>query len=200
MNSLKKNLVLAAALVLLGGIASQLGSRSGLLHPLTHSHSPFLAFADPPFLSSGIATVNLDEPGRIPFQTTLHQEGQCSGNECFFTFGFVPNGKRLVVTRISGANTFDGTPSQVFVYANNGTAGSPLAVFIAPTAGVTAAFDHQTELYYDAGQFVQMQVAPFPSNFLGDHAIQVMTIGGYMLNCSATTPCAAFAVNSPTHP
>jgi hypothetical protein len=201
MTNLMKNLVMAAALVVLGGIISrtQFRSPSGLGTPLAQSHSPLLAFADPPFLSSGIATFNLDEHGRIPFQTTVHKEGQCAGNECFFSYGFVPQGKRLVVTRISGANSYNSTPTQIFIYANNGT-GTSIANFIAPVQNNTSSFDHQTEIFYDAGQFVEIQVAPFPATFLGGNTLQVMTVAGYMLNCSVTTPCNAFAANNANHP
>jgi hypothetical protein len=195
MSNLTKNVIMAVVLVLLGGIASQFGQA-----PLTRPHSTGSALADPPFLSSGIATFNLDEHGRIPFQTTVHKEGQCTGsNECFFSFGFVPQGKRLVVTRISGANSYNSTPTQIFIYANNGT-GTSIANFIAPVQNNTSSFDHQTEIFYDAGQFVEIQVAPFPATFLGGNTLQVMTVAGYMLNCSAATPCNAFATNNPNHP
>jgi hypothetical protein len=197
MNNLSKNITIAAALLVLGGIGSTMQFGSGL-QQAARTHSPGLAFADPPFLSSGISTLNLDEHGRIPFQTTVHKEGQCVGNECFFSYGFVPQGKRLVVTRISGANTFNATPSQLFIYVNNGS-GSSIANFIAPVQNFTSSFDHQTEIFYDAGDFVEIQVAPFPATFLGGNAIQVMTVAGYMLNCSVTIPCAALGQTNP-HP
>lgn len=196
MKNLGKLFLIAAAILILGGIAASMQRSRTTLAP---SHSPLSALADPPFLSAGVATFNLDEPGRIPFQQTLHKEGQCTGNECFFSFGFVPQGKRLVMTRISGANVLNAAPSQVFIFANNGS-GSSIANFLAPVANNTIMFDHQTELYYDSGQFIEIQVAPFPSTFVGGTALQVVTVGGYMVNCSAATPCNALAATNPNHP
>lgn len=194
-----KNLAMAVGLVVLGGVVTmQFGSRSPLQFPAGAAHSPMMAWADPPFLSAGISTFNLDEPGRIPFQQTVHREGQCVGNECFFSFGFVPTGKRLVVTRISGAHVFNAAPSQVFVYLNNGS--GSIVNFIPEVNNFTAVYDHQTEAYLDAGQFIEVQISPFPSTFLGGNALEVVTLAGYMLNCSATTPCNAFAATSPNHP
>jgi len=198
MKSFQHRLLAGAAVLALAGAALSVWP---WLHPATpgSNQSPFTAQAQTLGGLLGNSIYNVDEHGRIPFQMTQHREGQCAGNECFFSFGFVPQGKRLVLTRISGANVLNAPPSQVFVYANNGT-GSSVANFIAPVANNTVSYDHLTEAFYDAGQFIEIQVAPFPSTFLGGNALQVVTVAGYMVTCSVATPCSPFAATNPNHP
>ncbi len=194
MSYLKNTLIIIAGSALLSGIATSLytGASNPLQTPVS-SHSAMMALAQGlPGLSLGVGTYNIDEPGRIPYQSTVSKVGQCtSGNECFFEFGFVPQGHRLVVKRISGTNVFNGVPTQVNVSANNGS-GLPIASFPGSNTSVTSIYDHLTDLYYDAGQIIEVQVSAFPVSFFGSNAAQVVTLSGYELNC-VTTACSAIA-------
>jgi len=197
MKAVRYTLVAGVALLALTGT----GMSGRRVHPLAPAvnHSPFAAQAQLLGGGLGVGTYNIDEHGRIPFQMTVHKEGLCSNSSCFFSFGFVPTGKRLVITRVTGVNVFNAAPTQVFVHLNNGT-GSSVASFIPEVANFTTAYDHKTEAFFEAGQFIEVQVSPFPSTFLGGNALQVATVAGYMLTCNLTTPCSAFAATSPNHP
>src|SRR5580698_10860105 len=131
MSYLRNTLIIIAGAAVLSGIGTTLftGSPNSLQLPAP-SHSPLLAQAQGlPGLSLGIGTYNIDEPGRIAYQSTVSKEGQCNtGNTCFFEFGFVPQGHRIVIKRISGTNVFTGLPIQVSINANNGS-GLPIASF-----------------------------------------------------------------------
>jgi hypothetical protein len=194
MSYLRNTLIIIAGAAVLSGIGTTLftGSPNSLQLPAP-SHSPLLAQAQGlPGLSLGIGTYNIDEPGRIAYQSTVSKEGQCNtGNTCFFEFGFVPQGHRIVIKRISGTNVFTGQPIQVSINANNGS-GLPIASFTGSTTSVTSVYDHLTDLYYDAGQLLEVQVTGFNVSFFGSNAVQVVTLSGYELNCM-TTACSPIA-------
>jgi len=195
MNVVQNSLVVAGAVLGLGVIGSNMQTEIPK-GAETQNHSPFAARAASPASLNldtlvTVGSFNIDEPGRIPFQATVNKAGSCASNECFFEFGSVPQGRRVVIQRISGLNSFNAPPSQVLVFANNGT-GQALATFLAPTANSTSAFDHQTELYYDPNQIIEIQISPFPATFLGLNAAQSVTVTGYELNCAAA-PCSAIA-------
>lgn len=67
-----------------------------------------------------LPTVNVDEPGRIPYQTAAF--GHCEGTVCKATFQAIPAGHRLVIQHVSGnVSTLDPVPdgTRVLVSMNN---------------------------------------------------------------------------------
>ena len=136
---------------------------------------------------------NVDDPGRIPYQSSI-ETSSCNGvSFCEFRFPAVPEGHRLVIQHVSARLRMPADPTFVEVAVQQSS-------FFAPFAGVTSgfqffdsAFDQPVLLYVDAG------VAPFALAGLGSSNFtntgvgsQIMTLTGYLLDCTAS-PCAQIA-------
>jgi len=67
--------------------------------------------------TSPVATssVNVTDPGRIAYQSTVNNVGKCSGSSCLFAFPTVPAGHRVVVQHIGGVVSFVTAPSTIMV-------------------------------------------------------------------------------------
>jgi hypothetical protein len=136
---------------------------------------------------------NADEPGRIPYQSTKNNTGACPATgTCFFNFGLVPAGRRIVIQRITGLNGFVGTPDRVTVLLNNGS-GLPLQHFYAPFVGSASFFTQEVLSYFDAGQLIEVQINAFPATHAGGLIAQHVTLSGYILDCSTAGSCAPIA-------
>jgi hypothetical protein len=134
---------------------------------------------------------NIDEPGRIPYQSV--QAGK-AGAQFVFQFPSVPAGHRLVIQHVSGFNlSFQLTPSQHvrvrLFFADGGTAVG--TSFFVPFSEQSVAFDQSVQLYAQAGDAPLVTVeADNAKDPTFDGGLVVLT--GYLVDCNAA-PCAAIA-------
>ena len=133
--------------------------------------------------------MNVDEPGRIPYQAGAF--GHCNGTVCKATFQAIPAGHRLVIQHVSGnVSTLDPVPDEtrVLVSMNNQVQfmSFPVAPFI---PGVfVGGFDQPVVFYVDGGQTLTVQAN------IGVSAMDTFTpsVIGYLLDC-AKASCAPIA-------
>jgi hypothetical protein len=147
----------------------------------------------PPALTK---VANIDDPGRVSYQSTVSNVGKCSGTACSFSFPSVPAGHRVVVQHIGGIVDFNTVPTNIEVLI----IGSPqvfMTAFFAPpvpSGSLSSSFDQPVLFYIDENQFVSVNV--FINNgasFNGAQFVdQFVTLTGYELDCSVA-PCAAIA-------
>jgi hypothetical protein len=134
-------------------------------------------------------TSSIDVPGRIPYQSV--QIGRCDGlTICTVQFPTVPSNHRLVVRHVSGNYTFHSTPSVVqasLVPIINLTP-VPFSGFFAPFNTDISTFDVPVLHYFEAGDI------PGFALVVGGTTVNaaVVTLFGYLLNCSASL-CAPIA-------
>jgi|SRR5271157_2206465 len=140
--------------------------------------------------------VNVTDPGRIAYQSTVNNAGQCSGSICVFTFGPVPSGHRVVVQHIGGRVNLTTSPAniQIQIFSNNHPLITELLAAPAPSAYSFAAFDQTVLFYVDSGDnvTVQMYLDGNSATFLGGSVTQYMTLIGYELDCTVAA-CAPIA-------
>jgi len=162
-------------------------------------NTPTVNVANTPNVSITNTAVNpavvssVNEPGRIPFQSTIDNSSKCSGISCLWLFSAPIAGHRIVIQHISGLVDFSSTPSAITVFLNNGSAS--LSTFFAPINGAVkyTAFDQSVQAYFDPGQPVSVQVnLDGGANFATGGLVQSVTVSGYVLDCTAA-PCAAIA-------
>lgn len=146
------------------------------------------AFSAAPALAQVRAALveNVDEQGRNPYQET--QFTICGGPQnCNFTFAVVPNGKRLVVTHVSGfVDVKGGTLPNSNVQSNFG--GSNFAtIFFAGTRGTVSA--SSTRIVYNSEVLGYFGPGEQPSGFYGlfsttDSFVSAgsLTLAGYYIN------------------
>jgi hypothetical protein len=168
--------VVALAVVLVNAIAPQ------TVHAAVAALVQISNTATNPALTSRI-----DDPGRIPYQSTVNQT--CTGANCTFTFGAVPTGHRLVIQHVSGILGFSGSGTQISVILRAG--GNDAVSFLASYFGprTEAEFDQSVQFYVEATQAPVVNVFTPAANFA---FLQTLTLIGYELNCTAA-PCAAIA-------
>ena len=130
---------------------------------------------------------NVDEPGRIPYQTD--QGCNAATGICSAALPPVPAGKRLVITNVSGtAETtqpngnllllrLSGSPETFIPTTFQGT--NPSNVFV---------FNQTVLKFYDAGATPTVEL----DGTEGTPALARFTLSGYLLDCT-TGPCAAIA-------
>jgi hypothetical protein len=145
-----------------------------------------------------VFTSSVDEPGRNAYQSQAsNSNGSCSGaGFCFFEFGQVPAGHRVVIQHVSGIISFFTAPNSVWVQLNNGS-GSPVSTFFAPQAPSTSfsAFDQSVLAYFDPaehGGLIEVQVNLVGGTFTGAVSPNLITLSGYELDCNSA-PCAPIA-------
>jgi hypothetical protein len=129
---------------------------------------------------------DIDDPGRIPYQSTLPGT---PGPLFQFVFPAVPAGHRLVIQHISGNLHFNAIPTSPAAEAIVLVTGGGSA--FAPTfARNLANFDQLVQLYVDGGDAAQVTVNPVSANTQALSGF--LTLTGYLLDCTAT-PCAKIA-------
>lgn len=145
-----------------------------------------------------VPSVRIDEPGRIPYQSQVNKsDGSCTGaTVCFFEFGFVPAGHRVVIQHISGIVNFSGGNFATVVSLNNGSS-LPLSTFLAAQANAITfnAFDQTAQAYFDPAVFgglIEVQVDLFGGTFPASPHAEFITLSGYELDCSVAA-CAPIA-------
>ncbi len=137
----------------------------------------------------GLPIVNIDEPGRIPYQAVAF--GHCNGTACTATFQSIPAGHRLVIQHVAGdMTTLDPVPdgTRVLVGISNKVQfeSFPVSPFI---PGVfLGAFDQPVEFYVDSGQ------TPIVELHIGVSQLETFdpTLVGYELDCTKVS-CAPIA-------
>jgi len=141
------------------------------------------------------SSVNVTDPGRIAYQSTVAPTA-CSGNsQCFFDFPAVPAGHRLVIQHISGLVQFTAQPTFAQALIEDNKTGNNFSAFFVPTnvtgSGSIGLFDQAVLDYLDAGDFAIVEVDAFGSAVFAT-GTQDVILTGYLLDCSAA-PCAAIA-------
>src|SRR5262249_32254810 len=102
---------------------------------------------------------NMNDPGRIPYQSTLMTTPQtCPGgiNECLFTFPAVPAGHRLVIQHVSGfiQAAPGAVPGMVALLLTNNQTATTTTRFVLTSennADLVVAFDQPVLVYADEG-------------------------------------------------
>jgi hypothetical protein len=139
---------------------------------------------------------NLDDPGRIAYETGVHVA--CSGgSSCSFVFPTVPAGRSLVVEHLFGTVSFlGGPPTQFTVTATalNFVLGNDnlLSNFFAnPGNGPLGfmMFNQPVLFYVPSNGVFSVTVDSLTANIVGN---AVVNASGYELDCNAA-PCAAIA-------
>jgi hypothetical protein len=137
---------------------------------------------------------NMDDPGRIPYQSQGPINNTCNSSPCQMTFPTVPANHRLVVLHLAADFAFFGSaPGQVNLeYVGPGFSGglssAPAALKDAISSEFLVQFELPVQFYVDAGQ--SFVVKTQTSSGLG--ATGTVTATGYMLDCAAA-PCSAIA-------
>jgi hypothetical protein len=144
-----------------------------------------------------VAAVRIDEPGRIAYQSQVDKSGSCtSGTTCFFEFGSVPAGHRVVIQHVSGIVSFSGANAATWVQLNNGS-GAPVSTFFTPQVPTVSfsAFDQTVQAYFDPAAFgglIEVEVSLLGGTFPGGGQVEGVTLSGYELDCNVA-PCALIA-------
>ena len=133
---------------------------------------------------------NVDERGRIPYQSTRNMN-TCNGSpDCQLIFGAVPSNKRLVITHFDALVFVSGSGSLQDIFLSvPGTSdrANPEFTASAPGAGGFNGFSSSREVlfYLDtgAGPTVDLQAT---NGMFG-----IVTLRGYLVDC--TNGCAAIA-------
>ena len=117
-------------------------------------------------LASGasVQARNVDEPGRNPFQVsvqTYFNSAPCGTFACDFNLGQVPNGKRLVITNISGQVwVTSGVASGVNLNTHSSANATDIPVSVVafnPTTNICG-LNATLKLFFDAGDTLYLNV------------------------------------------
>ena len=138
-----------------------------------------------------------DEPGRIPYQSTVNQTGKCppGGGVCVWQFAPALPGHRVVIQHMSGVMNVSGASTgSVDVDLLNGRGLSLTTFFPTVNFGVLAALDQPVLAYYDPGDSIAVEVFVVSGTFPNPPGslTEIMTLTGYELDCTAA-PCAPIA-------
>jgi hypothetical protein len=136
-------------------------------------------------------TSSVDDPGRTAYEARLNCSPIFQNFGCVYNFAAVPAGSRLVVQHISAGLFFSGSPTFVQV-GISGSANSGFSGFLAPIAGIRSFFDQSVLQYFEAGSQPSVFIESDKVFNLISNA-QPVTLTGYLLKCSAATPCAPIA-------
>jgi hypothetical protein len=135
---------------------------------------------------------NVDDPGRIPYQSTLTGKAGNVGSQFFFQFPAVPAGHRLVIQHIGSNNlSFKTAPQREVRVSLDFGGGTSATSFFVAFSGRAIAFDQLVQFYGDAGDKPAVSVVADEGNSPAEDAGS-LTLTGYLLDCKAA-PCAAIA-------
>jgi hypothetical protein len=146
---------------------------------------------------SSLSVHNLDDRGRIPYQSVVDMTGKCPATigppepECSFNFPVVPAGRRLVVQHVSGIIQITGLPPLISVgFVVPGLSPSSVS-FLVPFVNlngiVLSEFDQQVLVFYDQNQPPSVTVTPGSGTFVNPNNIQLITLTGYLLDCAVAS-------------
>lgn len=134
-----------------------------------------------------VLAVNVNDPGRTPFQS-MHNVFTLIDLHTFgFVFPTVPSGHRLVVQHVSGQMLFNAptAASVTLTYLNDHT--QLRGIF--PVRN-SQAFDHRVLVYYDEGENPLMYITVQDQSYTDLTKFVGVTMTGYLVDCSVA-PCAA---------
>jgi hypothetical protein len=132
----------------------------------------------------------IDDPGRIPYQSTLFFNVSGTFNSFTFTFPAVPANHRLVVQRVGGYYLMNTANNLATLSLFAG--GNLITTFNAPSnAAFVSVFDTAVVAYIDAGEIPSTTVYATGAS-AGYTGNQFAYLTGYMLDCSAA-PCSPIA-------
>lgn len=158
---------------------------------------------NPPTATAPDFNVNLNDPGRIPYQVThgvSTQTDDCSTSQdsCSFLFPDIPMGKRLVVQHVTASVRVD-KATYVFVEAQNIVVEKSLVLsaFLLPLSvnigqPQRAAGDQSVQFYLDSGKFSGAAMFVSTDGNLGPAPQIIVSMTGYLLDCTINQ-CAAIA-------
>lgn len=137
-------------------------------------------------------TSRMDDPGRVPYQS-VNNSSQCgNSNYCYFSFGAVPAGHRLVITQVAGLNFFNAPSGSVsFDVSLMGPGAFQTGWLPAIHSSTVSDYNYPVTVYVDSGQTFRFAAEVFGTTFVSS-LDQQATITGYMLDCTAA-PCSAIA-------
>jgi len=150
-----------------------------------------------------VPTSDVDNPGRIPYQSTQRTDTTCFGTDplCQVFFPPVPSNHRLVILHVSGLVGAQTKPTQVNIGAgrqrttSDGRLRVDSITDFAPQAfTVDTSFDQSVLLYFDAGDIPGVDALTEEVNGASSVNITFMKINlsGYLINCSVSK-CAPIA-------
>lgn len=133
--------------------------------------------------------VNVDDPGQIPYQSSL--PGVCVDFRCEGLFPAVPSGHRLVIQHFSGSvsTTLNSAGDLKLVDAFlEDPASTIVSIFPVAISNGGGAFDQPVLVYYDAGKQPKAMIG---FDVLASVSVH-FTLTGYLLDCNLA-PCAPIA-------
>ena len=139
--------------------------------------------------ANGTPIYDIDQPGRIPYQSTVF--GEVQEFSIFFKYDPVPDGHRLVIQQVSGDFRTDPVPQDRKLQGRLQNEGrNSISFTVAPFAQYDGFgyFTQPTQLYLDPGQVPSVILFSPDSLF----RIGTMTLTGYELDCNVA-PCAPIA-------
>jgi hypothetical protein len=136
-----------------------------------------------------VLMLNVDDPGRTPYQFFLTMQGSCPiNNPCQGNVPAVPVGKRLVLTNITGFLS-SSSPGGTLIQLGLGRSINVPMTFSGPLLGSNFfTYNQQGLAFYDGGD------RPRPFLLVGSagntNNDAELTLSGYLLDCTAG-PCNA---------
>ena len=143
-----------------------------------------------------VPTSNVDNPGRIPYQSTQIADTTCIGTSpsCVVFFPPVPSGHRLVVLHVSGLAGAATKPGQMNIGAGKQVSGvggvrvNSLTNFAFQPFTVDTTFDQSVLMYLDAGDIPGVDALTEEVN--GASSVNMtflrINLSGYLLDCSVS--------------
>ena len=171
--------VVASALAGMIGAAFGTGTAQAVVSTLVSVVNP---------TTSPVASLNVTDPGRVAYQSSLSTSSCSALIECILKFPTVPSGHRVVIQHIGGYDAFNATPTALqSIVELDGT--TIMSSFFMPTSNSLYAIDQPEMFYVDAGHHVELFLEIYGGNFSG---IGNLTLTGYELDCTVAA-CAAIA-------
>jgi hypothetical protein len=139
-------------------------------------------------------TYNVDEPGRVPYQTGLNctVDPNSTNARCTAQRGPVPAGRQLVIRevslflRLSGVNAGSGTQLLFGLGPNHQP--HPFNVSVFNPLGNSGGHV-QLLVFFEAGHTIDVDISlPFPVQF-DPSAAQILFLRGYVVDCTVA-PCS----------
>jgi len=144
-----------------------------------------------------VPTSDVDNPGRIPYQSIQRTDTTCFGTDplCQVFFPPVPSDHRLVILHVSGLVGAQTKPTQVNIGAGRQRTTSDgrvrvdsLTDFARQAFTVDTSFDQSVLLYFDAGDIPGVDALTEEVNGASSVNITFMKINlsGYLINCKVS--------------
>ncbi len=178
MHSAKRYLVIALSFALALTVFAAFAPRA--VHAITATLVQVVNTASNPVMSRSI-----DEPARVRYFATGAVNCAITNQDCLFVATAVPAGMRLRVTRIEGE--FWGQSGVSNASAALEDSSNPAQPYLIVSALVgsldvwseTITFDHETDVYFEAGQTPQVEIgADAPMNLIRPNRVSIV---GYLV-------------------